>query len=157
MPRIKTRRSKPAPDGFEKIKPTLTDFEIQLRDAQKDKSSKLAAKATEQLWEIMQLHHQRSRYIYTLYYKRKAISKDLYDWLVKEKYADRLLIAKWRKTGYEKLCCLRCIQKNETNNGSTCICRVPRAQLEEEARKKDTQVSFHQCVHCGCRGCASTD
>jgi bud site selection protein 31 len=28
------------------------------------------------------------RYIYDLYYKREAISKELYDWLLKEDYAD---------------------------------------------------------------------
>lgn len=37
---------------------------------------------------IMQISHARSRYIYDLYYKREAISRELYDWLVKEKYAD---------------------------------------------------------------------
>lgn len=34
------------------------------------------------------ISHTRSRYIYDLYYKREAISKDLYDWLLKEQYAD---------------------------------------------------------------------
>jgi hypothetical protein len=29
-----------------------------------------------------------SRYIYDLYYKREAISKELYDWLLKQEYAD---------------------------------------------------------------------
>ena len=29
-----------------------------------------------------------SRYIYDLYYKRDAISKELYNWLLKEGYAD---------------------------------------------------------------------
>lgn len=33
----------------------------------------------------------RIRYIYDLYYKREAISKELYNWLLKEEYAD----AKW--------------------------------------------------------------
>lgn len=28
------------------------------------------------------------RYIYDLYYKREAISKELYDWLLKQEYAD---------------------------------------------------------------------
>lgn len=80
------------------------------------------------------------------------------------------LIAKWRKQGYEKLCCLRCIQTNvsilsqirtvvvadlrecdQASNfqGSTCICRIPKAQL-----KKGQVV---ECNNCGCRGCASSD
>jgi hypothetical protein len=52
------------------------------------------------------------------------------------------LIAKWKKTGYEKLCCLRCIQTKDMNyQGSTCICRVPKAQI-----RAGTVV---ECVHCG--------
>jgi bud site selection protein 31 len=44
-----------------------------------------------------------SRYIYDLYYEKEAISKTLYDWLLKNKYADAMLIAKWKKQGYEKV------------------------------------------------------
>jgi hypothetical protein len=51
----------------------------------------------ETVWPIFQLHHQRSRYIYELYYKRKAISKELYEYCLSEKYADKALIAKWKK------------------------------------------------------------
>lgn len=96
----------------------------------------------ETLWPIIRITHTRTRYIYDLYYKREAISQDLYDWLIKEEYADAKyvllhprrrrrvkmrrrelidvsfsfalsndsLIAKWKKSGYEKLCCARCIQ-----------------------------------------------
>jgi bud site selection protein 31 len=45
-----------------------------------------------------------SRYVYDLYYEKEAISKDLYEWLLKNKYADAALIAKWKKQGYEKVC-----------------------------------------------------
>lgn len=111
-----------------------------------------------------------SRYIYDLYYEKEAISKTLYDWLLKNGYADANLIAKWKKQGYEKvrcmyrmtiehpftniflllqLCCLRCIQTKETNFNATCICRVPKAQLKED--------QTIECVGCGCRGCASSD
>ena len=44
-----------------------------------------------------------SRYIYDLYYEKDAISKKLYDWLLKNNYADANLIAKWKKQGYEKV------------------------------------------------------
>lgn len=44
-----------------------------------------------------------SRYIYDLYYEKQAISKQLYDWLLKNNYADANLIAKWKKQGYEKV------------------------------------------------------
>jgi bud site selection protein 31 len=51
----------------------------------------------------MRLHHQRSRYIYDLYYRRKAISRELYDYCINEKYADASLIAKWKKVSEEML------------------------------------------------------
>lgn len=101
---------------------------------------------TESLWPIFKIHHQKSRYIYDLFYRRKAISRELYDYCVKEKIADANLIAKWKKSGYENLCCLRCIQTRDTNFGTNCICRVPKSKLEEGR--------VVECVHCGCRGCS---
>ncbi|KMZ59566.1 hypothetical protein ZOSMA_67G00590 [Zostera marina] len=50
--------------------------------------------------------------------------------------------------GYERLCCLRCIQPRDHNFQTTCVCRVPKHLREEKAI---------ECVHCGCRGCASGD
>lgn len=44
--------------------------------------------------------------MYELYYEKEAISKELYEWLLKNGYADAMLIAKWKKTGYEKVCFL---------------------------------------------------
>lgn len=76
-----------------------------------------------------------------MFYKRKAISRAVYDFCVKQEYADAKLIAKWRKSGYEKLCCLRCIQPKDTNFGTTCICRVPAGHLKEG--------KIIECMHCG--------
>ena len=56
---------------------------------------------------------------------------ELYDYCLKEHIADSSLIAKWKKQGYENLCCLRCIQTRDTNFGTNCICRVPKAKMEE--------------------------
>ncbi|KAF0988211.1 hypothetical protein HZS_29 [Henneguya salminicola] len=100
----------------------------------------------EALWPIFKINHQRSRYIYELFYKRNAISKELYQYCLNEKLADANLIAKWKRTGYENLCCLSCIQPKETNFGTTCICRVPRSHLEDDR--------IIECQHCGCRGCS---
>lgn len=100
----------------------------------------------ESLWPIFKVHHQKSRYIYDLFYRRKAISRELYDYCIAEKIADANLIAKWKKSGYENLCCLRCIQTRDTNFGTNCICRVPKSKLEEGR--------IVECVHCGCRGCS---
>lgn len=38
-----------------------------------------------------------------MYYEKEAISKQLYEWLLKNNYADANLIAKWKKQGYEKV------------------------------------------------------
>ena len=73
-------------------------------------------------------------------------SRELYEFCLKEKFADQNLIAKWKKQGYENLCCLRCIQTRDTNFATNCICRVPKQKLEEG--------KIVECVHCGCRGCS---
>lgn len=51
----------------------------------------------EALWPIFRISHQRSHYIYDLYYRRKEISKELYELCLDQGYADRNLIAKWKK------------------------------------------------------------
>ncbi|KAJ3062747.1 Component of the SF3b subcomplex of the U2 snRNP [Podochytrium sp. JEL0797] len=144
MPKVKRGR-KPPPDGWDLIEPTLEDLTKQMREAENE--SHEGKRKVETSWPIFKIHHQRSRYLYEMYYKRKAISKELYDYCVKNGHADENLIAKWRKVGYEKLCCLRCIQPRDTNFGTTCVCRVPKGKLDEE--------KVIECLHCGCRGCAS--
>jgi len=57
-----------------------------MRDAENE--SHEGKRKTESLWPIMRISHARSRYIYDLYYKREAISRELYDWLLKEGYGD---------------------------------------------------------------------
>ena len=170
MPRIRTSRTRPPPEGFEDIEPILEDYETKMRDAENDPQE--GKRKAEGVWGIMRITHIRSRYIYDLYYKREAISRELYDWLLEQGYADAALIAKWKRTGYEKLCCVRCIQarvrvalvylryQDMNYEGATCICRVPRAQLRPG--------TFVECAHCGtfrhvltrmigCRGCSSSD
>lgn len=57
-----------------------------MRDAENE--SHEGKRRAESLWPIMRISHTRSRYIYELYYKREAISKELYEWLLKEGYGD---------------------------------------------------------------------
>ncbi|CAG2174876.1 unnamed protein product [Oppiella nova] len=146
MPKVRRARSKPPPEGWELIEPTLEELEAKMRDAETETHE--GKRKTESLWPIFKIHHQRSRYIYDLFYKRKAISRELYDYCLKQRIADQALIAKWKKQGYENLCCLRCIQVRDTNFGTNCICRVPREKLE------DPNGTTRECVHCGCRGCS---
>ncbi len=143
------------------------------------------------VWSIFRIHHQRrcvaatlvlppavtsmcvvlgiccSRYLFEQYYFEKSISKELYEWCLREVRGlrwNRLLrlclmlpaacsgvrrrkfnrqVEKgmlfvcfmdwlfWSLTdqvvaqpGYERLCCLRCIQSKDHNFMTTCICRV---------------------------------
>ncbi|XP_049801570.1 protein BUD31 homolog isoform X2 [Schistocerca nitens] len=131
MPKV--RRSKKAPpEGWELIEPTLEELEQKMREAETEPHE--GKRKVEALWPIFKIHHQKSRYIYDLFYRRKAISRD------------KNLIAKWKKQGYENLCCLRCIQTRDTNFATNCICRVPKGKLEEGR--------IVECIHCGCRGCS---
>lgn len=67
---------------------------------------------------------------YNRVYLCVCVLAELYEYCIKEGYADKNLIAKWKKQGYENLCCLRCIQTRDTNFGTNCICRVPKSKLE---------------------------
>ena len=130
MPPIRSVRNRKAPPhGFDDIEDILLEFNNKMKDA--ENTSHEGKKRHEVLWPIFQISHQRkslsasisifryqkafktaphpytvtpgSRYIYDLYYDKKAISKQLYDWLKKNGYADVSLIAKWKKQGYEKV------------------------------------------------------
>lgn len=120
MPPVRSARNrKPPPDGFDDIEDTLLEFANKMKDA--ENASHEGRKRHEVLWPIFQISHQRmsfsteaklwltisvstgSRYIYDLYYDKEAISKQLYEWLLKNGYADGNLIAKWKKQGYEKV------------------------------------------------------
>lgn len=131
MPKIRTIRNKARkpPEGWDLIEPTIEELDAKMREAETE--SHEGKRRAEALWPIFKIHHQRSRYIYDLFYKRKAISRELYDYCIKNRIADAALIAKWKKQGmhlqlsrfktvplhslskilgYEQLCCLKCIQ-----------------------------------------------
>lgn len=143
MPKVKRSRKAP-PNGWELIEPTLDELDQKMREAETEPHE--GKRKVESLWPIFRIHHQKTRYIFDLFYKRKAISRELYEYCIKEGYADKNLIAKWKKQGYENLCCLRCIQTRDTNFGTNCICRVPKSKLEVGR--------IIECTHCGCRGCS---
>ena len=48
-------------------------------------------------------------------YDNYEITKEVYNYCLEEKIADAKLIAKWKKQGFEKLCCLMCIQNKNHN------------------------------------------
>ncbi|XP_042031421.1 protein BUD31 homolog 2-like isoform X2 [Salvia splendens] len=106
MPKLKTTRVK-IPEGWEMIEPTLSELQAKMREAENDPND--GKRKCEALWPIFKIAHQKSRYIFDLYHRRKEISKELYDFCLDQGYADRNSIAKWKKPGYERLCCLRCM------------------------------------------------
>ena len=142
---MRTRRKKP-PAGFDELEAELAAIELQLRDAEAATGD--GKRNAERMWPIFRLHHQRSRLVFNAFYKEKRISRAVFDYCVREQVADAALIAKWKKAGYEKLCCVRCADRAQHNYKAVCVCRVPRKDLDDAPA---------QCVNCGCRGCASSD
>lgn len=148
MPRVRTLQSKRPPEGFDLIEPALEELERNMRDAVNEPHE--GKRKCESTWKVTKIHWQRSRYIYELYYKKKQISRELYEWCLDEKYADKNLIAKWKKPGFEFLCSLQAIDKNSTAFGTTSICRVP-------LHKRQPNAPCTPAVTTGCISCASTE
>eukprot|EP00929_Paragymnodinium_shiwhaense_P120261 TRINITY_DN9218_c0_g1_i2.p1 TRINITY_DN9218_c0_g1~~TRINITY_DN9218_c0_g1_i2.p1 ORF type:complete len:299 (-),score=92.95 TRINITY_DN9218_c0_g1_i2:118-1014(-) len=123
MPRLRTLTTRKPPEGWDDVLPQLEEFQSQMRDAVNEPHE--GKRRNEATWPITKIHYERSRYIYELFYKKKAISRELYDFLLQEKYADAALIAKWKKPGYEYLCSLQAIDKRNSNFNTTAVCRVP--------------------------------
>lgn len=112
MPAIRhASKRKAPPAGFSDIEDDLLIFSNKMKDAENAPSTNVPRHQVH--WPIFQISHQRSRYVYELYYEKEAISKELYEWLLKNGYADKMLIAKWKKTGYEKVCHVYFIMKIE--------------------------------------------
>lgn len=125
----------------------MADFDRRMRDAESEpQDGKRRAEAT---WGITRIHHERSRFVFDMFHRKHEISRELYDWLLRNGFADGNLIARWKRQGFERLCCLQCVMRSQSNYGNTCICRVPRSSLPEG--------KVVECVNCGCRGCASCD
>lgn len=95
MPRVRRHQKKPPPEGYELIEETLEELDEKMREA--ELAPHEGKRVNELSWEIYRIHHQRSRYIYEMRIKHGAISKELYDWCIDQKIADKYLIAKWKK------------------------------------------------------------
>ncbi|EQL03574.1 G10 protein [Ophiocordyceps sinensis CO18] len=132
MPAIRhASKRKPPPEGFTDIENDLLIFANKMKDAQNKPPP--PGPRHQALWEVFQISHQRSRYIYDLYYEKEAISKQLYDWLLKNAYADAMLIAKWKKQGYEKARHL----KDQGNQLQQHV-YLPRPESTDEGRQGPT-------------------
>jgi len=82
-----------------------------------------------------------------MYYTYGRISREVYDYCVKNKLVDAALIAKWKKPGYERLCSTYAINPRNYKFGTVSICRVPKHCLAVGTQIEDPTT--------GCRGCAS--
>ncbi|CAG9466840.1 unnamed protein product [Pedinophyceae sp. YPF-701] len=141
-------KGKKAPKGWELIEDALYEFEAQLKEAvNEDHAGKRRAELS---WKIHRIHWEKNRFIFDLMYRRKVMSKELYDWLARNKIIDAALIAKWRKPGYENLCSILAIQKSNHNFGGVALCRVP-------LRKRTGQQRISPNVNTGCISCVSGD
>lgn len=171
MPKFQRETAKIAgknnpPKIFGQLKPTLDKIQAEL-DALSQTISKNKSSRQEVNQSITRLNAQKSRYLFNLYHKRNAIDKDSWLWLCKWGYVDTQLASKWKKKGYERVCCLDCIE------GTVCVCRVPKSvRISESAHPEDGKTAengqekshaspdvaeFPGCTRCGCEGCASGD
>lgn len=101
----------------------------------------------EALWPIHQINWQKSRYVFDMYYTYNKISKDVYEYCINNKLVDAALIAKWKKSGYERLCSTYVINPRNYKFGTVSICRVPKQFVAAGTEIEDPTT--------GCRGCAS--
>mmetsp|Transcript_11047 Transcript_11047/g.21159 ORF Transcript_11047/g.21159 Transcript_11047/m.21159 type:complete len:217 (-) Transcript_11047:88-738(-) len=145
--RLKIHRKR-VPKGFERIEDKLDAFDEKMKEAVE--ASHEGLRKNETTWPVTKYHWLRNRFIYEAYYKKKIISRELYDFLVRNKVADGALIAKWKKKGYEYLCSLLAIDKSASNFGTTSICRVP-------LNKRSQEQQVLPAVNTGCVSCASCD
>ena len=73
MPKIRTLRTKKHPKGWELVEDALEEYDRMMKDAQ---NTPLDAQTKEEtIWRIHRLHHQRSRYIYDMFYGKKEINR----------------------------------------------------------------------------------
>lgn len=75
----------------------------------------------------------------------QVMSRELFDYLVREKIADGALIAKWRKPGFEILCSMLAVQKGNHNFGTTSHCRVSRVSTKNALQVLHTATA-QQCT-----------
>lgn len=137
----------PKGSGAEVVAARLEEYEQRMRDALDEPMDD--KRNNELTWPTFRLHYERNRFLYDQCRQNKISSK-LIDHLVKKepgKY-DKVLIARWKKPGYERLCSLAAITKSNTNFRTTSVCRTP-------LKHRTGQIT--PSVMTGCVSCASGD
>jgi bud site selection protein 31 len=144
LPQKWNKNKKSIPDGFDYLRFTLEVLENELRDKMKDRD--LNQRKIESLWPIHQINYQKTRYVYDMYYTYHKISYQVYQYCIDQKYIDAALIAKWKKTGYEKLCSTYVINPMNYKFNTVSICRVPykdRSADQKYARDPTVRIGYH--------------
>lgn len=143
MPKVRKKRR---PAGYERIAGKLKELRLRARAVEMGEDGFDEVRREERMWALARVHHEQSRYLYELY-KAREMSRELYDYCVRERLVDAALVAKWKKgPGFERLCCLSCVDEANFQHGTKCICRTPRSALSEESKD-------FECATCGCHGC----
>ncbi|KAF9684583.1 hypothetical protein SADUNF_Sadunf04G0133200 [Salix dunnii] len=136
MPKVRRNRIK-NPEGWELIEPTLRELDGKMREAELDPHD--GKRKCEALWPIFKITHQKSRYIYDLYYRRNEISKELYEFCLDQGYGDRNLIAKWKKVFFFSFLSQdmnACAASAASNPGTTTLARLVFAGFQNISGKR---------------------
>lgn len=127
MPKIKTSRVK-YPGGWELIEPTIRELDAKMREGMTyaplsdvywyfcsymDTNIIYSCSWKWHTWWEEKVRSPLANFpyfpskksLYDLYYRRKEISKELYEFCLDQGYADRNLIAKWKKVSIWPMIC----------------------------------------------------
>lgn len=140
MPKIRPGMRKP-PADFSVVCDALDDFERQMKDAVCATDG--VKKKHEVTWDVAKLNFAKTRHVFECYTKRR-ISAECLQYCCDMHFVDAGLVKKWKLSGYETLCCVKCVQSSNFSTGAAaCVCRVPHRRHSQP------------CSICGCSGCAS--
>jgi bud site selection protein 31 len=147
MSRVRRNPSLNPPAEWAEVRDLIVDFTAKLKEAE---DVVVDDNWTREQWvAINRANWIRCRCVYIRRYISRTMKEDLFEWILKEGFAERDLIALWRKTGYERVCCVRCASDKSDAEG--CACR--RTRTANELR----DAPAPKCRECWCPGCRSRD
>ncbi|EPY29607.1 bud site selection protein 31, partial [Strigomonas culicis] len=93
------------------------------------------------LWKIAKINYDRTRFVFDAYARKKAITKEVFDYCVEMQFIDGGLARRWRLPGYEKLCCTAC----GTPGGASIAAGITsRFALRDKSERKQKQQQQQQ-------------
>jgi hypothetical protein len=74
------------------------------------------------------------------------MKEELFEWILHQGFADRELIAMWRKPGSERLCCVGCSSEKDPDSGCPCLmvdgCGAASARVTAAGHMTRTTAEF---------------